>query len=260
MGIKYDSIGKNYNSTRKADPVLVDKLMGHLKPAEDGEYLDVGCGTGNYTAAIHNRGVSMTGVDPSKKMLDMAMRQNKAIKWLSASVENLPFTDHEFEGAIGTLTIHHWSNLQEGCNEIFRVLKPGGRLILFSSTPRQMAGYWLNHYFPKMLKDSMTQMPTYETVHDCLSTSGFKTIGTENYAIHPELEDLFLYSGKHDPSMYMNDQVRNGISSFSALANQKEVALGLESLRNDIQSGKIEEIKGKFSHNDGDYLFITALK
>ena len=50
MKEKYDIIGVNYNLTRKADPYLYKRLHFFLNPQIKGTYLDIGCGTGNYTA------------------------------------------------------------------------------------------------------------------------------------------------------------------------------------------------------------------
>lgn len=49
MKAKYDHIGINYNTTRKADRYLTEKLCEYLNPKLNGLYLDIGCGTGNYT-------------------------------------------------------------------------------------------------------------------------------------------------------------------------------------------------------------------
>ena len=49
MDIKYNKIGTNYNQTRRADPFLTECLFKHLNPKTKGLYLDIGCGTGNYT-------------------------------------------------------------------------------------------------------------------------------------------------------------------------------------------------------------------
>lgn len=56
MEVKYNKIGSNYNSTWKADPLLTKKLLEHLKPEKDGLYLDIGCGTGNYSIALNKKG------------------------------------------------------------------------------------------------------------------------------------------------------------------------------------------------------------
>ncbi|MCB0707353.1 MAG: class I SAM-dependent methyltransferase [Saprospiraceae bacterium] len=258
MESKYNQIGKGYNRTRQADPYLLSRLHFHLSTKVGEKYLDIGCGTGNYTIALNALGADLIGVDPSPRMLDIARSKNEAIPWILGSAESIPLEDNAVDGALATLTIHHWTDLHRGFQELYRVIKPGGRIVLFTSTPDQMNRYWLNHYFPKMLEDSMLQMPALSLVQESLETAGFHGLSTEPYFIQPDLQDLFLYSGKHNPSLYFESQVRAGISSFSALANAAEVTSGLAKLQDDIKSGHIDQVITDYQNTLGDYLFITA--
>ena len=58
MAVKYDEIGTGYNSTRQADPYLTERLLYHLQPKTDRLYLDIGCGTGNYTCTLADKGLN----------------------------------------------------------------------------------------------------------------------------------------------------------------------------------------------------------
>lgn len=258
MKAKYDKIGIDYNTTRKADPLLVERLYFHLAPEKGKKYLDIGCGTGNYTVALNRKGVDFIGLDPSREMLKIAQTKNNNVSWHKGKAEKIPFEDKAFDGAIATLTLHHWSDLSHGFNELRRVLKPGGNLVVFTSTPKQMEGYWLNYYFPKMLQDSIQQMPKFEAVEKSLKESGFEIKTTEKYFVKPDLKDLFLYAGKHNPTLYLNEQIRKGISSFSSLAHTYEIVSGLDQLQADITSGEIRTIINDYKNNEGDYLFVKT--
>lgn len=259
--IKYNQIGHNYNETRKADPHLTERLHQHLQPKTGGKYLDIGCGTGNYTIALHQKkNVSFIGVEPSTRMLEIAKNRCQTIEWKYGTVENIPLEDGFVEGIIATLTLHHWRDKRIAFEELYRVLKPQGRLVIFTSTPNQMKGYWLNHYFPEMLHKSMIQMPSFEVVGKYLKESGFRNIHTEKYFIELDLQDLFLYSGKFNPNLYLQASIRKGISSFADLANRGEVERGLLALKADIQSGKWEQIKNQYDNQMGDYLYVVAKK
>lgn len=260
MKAKYDHIGKTYNETRKADAFLTEQLYYHLNPRLGEIYLDIGCGTGNYTSALQKKGISFIGVDPSLTMLNRAKEKNDAVKWLQGVAENIPLETESVAGVMGSLTLHHWTNLTEGFSEIFRVLKPHGTMVFFTSTPTQMKGYWLHHYFPIMMQDSIKQMPSLASIEKNIKKAGFKSIYTEKYNILEDLEDLFLYAGKQNPTLYLNPVVRSGISSFSNLANQKEITEGLTLLKKDIASGVIKDIIRSYENDLGDYLFILSQK
>ena len=260
MEVKYDRIGAEYNATRKADPYLTERLYALLSPKAEGIYLDIGCGTGNYTHALHQRGIRFIGIDPSENMLGEAKTKNPSIRWKVGRAEATGLEEESMDGIIGSLTIHHWEDLELGFAELYRVLKPGGKLVIFTSTPAQMQGYWLNHYFPKMLAASMKQMPSLNAVKQGLTSAGFAKPQTETYAIQPDLQDLFLYSGKQNPALYFNAAVRKGISSFSDLAHQEEVETGLIKLAEDMKSDRIGEIIRSYENEGGDYLYLIAQK
>lgn len=260
MDVKYDKIGTGYNSTRQADPYLTSRLFSLLRPQNDKLYLDIGCGTENYTSVLADKGLNFIGVEPSEKMLSEAKSKNQNIKWLNGTAEQIPTDDKTFDGIIATLTIHHWTDIRKAFIELNRVLADNGRIVMFTSTPEQMKGYWLNHYFPKMLYFSIVQMPSLDTIQKAIDEAKLKISGIEKYFIKDDLKDCFLYVGKNKPECYFDEQIRHGISSFSSLANIAEVRQGLTKLKNDIDTNEFEQIKKQYDNDFGDYLFITIDK
>lgn len=260
MNIRYNKIGTDYNRTRKADPLLTEKLLFHLNPNKKGTYLDIGCGTGNYTNELQKSGIKCIGIDPSEKMLGKAKLINSEIEWKVGSAEQTRLPTNSVDGIIASLTIHHWYDLQKGFSELHRILKPNGKIVIFTSIPKQMKGYWLNHYFPKMLLDSMIQMPTLSQVETAMTNNGFTINSNDIYDIKPDLEDKFLYCGKHNPELYFDPKIRHGISSFSSLANKTEIEQGLLELRKDIDNGRIKSIIKSYENDFGDYLFVIGKK
>jgi SAM-dependent methyltransferase len=260
MSAKYDDIGKEYNATRKADPYILSRLLYHLRPTLEGRYLDIGCGTGNYTIEFDKKGFRFVGVDPSLHMLEKAQAENNRVQWQLGKAETLEFPAESFDGVVASLTLHHWEDLDCAFLRLYDLLKPEGRVVIFTATPAQMEGYWLRHYFPKMLWDSMALMPSMPVIKRVLSQSCFAITKLEPYTVQPSLEDLFLYSGKYDPEKYLDPKIRNGISSFRAVAHSEEVEKGLSKLKSDIDSGKIKEVMQSYENDGGDYLFVIAEK
>lgn len=255
----YDKIGSCYDSTRRADPDIVKRLIHHLSIEPGGNYLDVACGTGNYTIAIASLGVSVHGIDQSRQMITKAASKGGSITWHVGNAETLPFPDGVFSGALCTLAIHHFCSWRPAFQEVFRVLD-GGRFVIFTATKEQMQGYWLNEYFPTAMAKSIEQMPDVEEVIENLQSVGFSNIHTEPYEVGEAIQDLFLYSGKHRPAMYLDPRIRAGISTFAALADPSEVEYGCQKLAQDIQSGQITNVVETYRHNKGDYLFVVSHK
>ena len=254
----YDKIGEDYDTTRKADPSILSELENLLEIQENNLYLDVACGTGNYTAEISKAGGTWYAFDHSEKMLREARSKSNIVKWSQFNIESLGYNSNMFHGAISSLTIHHFPNLKLAFSEVARVLKPNANFVIFTATPKQMHTYWLSHYFPVMMEMSCEQMPTLEQVEESLSNAGF-TISTQKpFYITPELKDFFLYSGKQRPEMYLSKKVRKGISSFHNFCTTAELESGLNKLQTDIDSDQITEVINQYQSDIGDYLFVRA--
>lgn len=255
----YERIGQHYDRTRHADPDLVQQLAQYLQIKPESAYLDVACGTGNYTVALADRGGTWHRVDHSSRMIAAARQKADQVTWHVANAEALPYPDAHFSGVLCTLAIHHFEQLQPVFRQVYRVLA-SGHFVVFTATPEQMRQYWLIEYFPDAILRSLEQMPNLTTVTDALSEAGFDTIVTQAYFIPPTLQDLFLYSGKHQPELYLDTAVRAGISTFALLATPTEIAQGCQQLAADIATGMIQKIIRRYDHDRGDYLFIIAAK
>lgn len=260
MTALYDEIGNNYDTTRKADPEITRRLLNHLQVFDGSQVIDLACGTGNYTIALSNSGLNISGVDISEVMIEEAVRKSNMISWYTADISSLPFSNLHFNGAVCTLAIHHFPDLYDSFKEVNRILKVGSRFVIMTSSPEQMKNYWLNEYFPDMMAASMKQMPSIEKVIQALSHSKFRIIGSETFMIQPNLMDFFLYSGKYTPEIYLKPEVRRGISSFATLAKDEEIEIGLQRLRSDIKSGIFHDRISSYNSLNGDYLFVVAEK
>jgi ubiquinone/menaquinone biosynthesis C-methylase UbiE len=260
MKALYDQIGSGYDITRKADPEITRRLYHHLQMQEHQTILDIACGTGNYTVALRNLDVHISGSDISNEMLEKARQKSEDVEWYHCDVQDLPFRSNAFNGAICTLAVHHFKDLTLSFKEISRVIVPGGRFILFTAAREQMKRYWLNEYFPEMMRKSTAQMPSLAQIRSATEQAGFVMHGYESFLIQPNLEDFFLYSGKHRPEIYLNAEVRRGISSFANLVENKEIEEGITKLSDDIQSGRFNEVFQTYCSDLGDYMFVVAEK
>ena len=109
----------------------------NLKPGE--AVLDVGCGTGGVTIPAKQRVGGegrAAGIDPAPEMITVAKQKAHQkgldIDFRMGVIEALPFPDNSFDAVTSSLMMHHLpGHLQvKGLAEIYRVLKPGGRLVI----------------------------------------------------------------------------------------------------------------------------------
>ncbi|MBE7417913.1 MAG: class I SAM-dependent methyltransferase [Ideonella sp.] len=232
-------------------------MAGKLRLAAAGAYLDLACGTGNYTVALSTLGGAWSGVDASEVMLAQARSKASSVAWCLASADSLPFADATFDGAICTLAIHHFPALESSFAEIRRTLR-SGCFAIFTGLAEQMHRYWLCHYFPQMMARSIEKMPSESEIRAALSRAGFRSVAVTPFFVTPKLQDLFLYSGKHRPELYLDSAIRANISSFSGLAPTTELREGLAQLTADLQSGAFASVKARYFNELGDYAYVTA--
>lgn len=90
--------------------------------------LDLGCGTGAYTAPIAQGSPgSFVGVDVAPALLRVAReRTGSNVVLLAADAGELPFPDETFDAVLGNAVLHHLP-MEQALRELRRVLKPGGR-------------------------------------------------------------------------------------------------------------------------------------
>jgi SAM-dependent methyltransferase len=255
----YNTIGKTYDATRSPDPEIVKIIFSLLQPQQNGHYLDVACGSGNYTNALAKSEINIEGVDISEEMLGKARKKNPDITWHQGDAKALPFENSLFDGAICTLATHHMGHFEDAFREVYRVINKGN-FVVFTCTPRQIEDCWLQEYFPKMIDDAKNSFANFERLENAFNDAGFKNIRQKPFFVTETLTDLFLYAGKQRPEMYLDPAVRAGISSFHLSVYGDEVEKGLIRLEADISSGKIEQIMSSYESKNGDYLFVAGEK
>ncbi len=99
--------------------------------------LDVGCGTG-LSAGVAVEVVGPTGrvigVEPSRGMLGEALNQDRLHAGVRGIAEGLPIRDNQFDFLCMTFALRHVADLQAAFREFYRVLKPGGTLLIVEMT------------------------------------------------------------------------------------------------------------------------------
>lgn len=101
-------------------------------------------------------------------------------------------------------------------------------------------------------------MPTKNQIEAALISAGFTDQEWTPYLISNDLQDLFLYAGKHRPQLYLSEEFRNNISSFCSFADPAELNSGLKKLSHDIETGEILDVISAAESTEGDYCFISA--
>ena len=144
MAYDFDTIAANYDRLNRLMTLGLDRYWRRRAVRGlHGNVLDVACGTGDMVVELCKKGCTVTGVDLSEEMLDIAKRKTASATFLLApctfhlgNAEALPFADGEFDAVTCAFGVRNFVHLEKGLNEMLRVLKPGGMMVILElATP-----------------------------------------------------------------------------------------------------------------------------
>lgn len=155
--------------------------------------LDSGCGNGRFAAWNADRVRLMIGVDPATLFADEAV---KSVALIQGDARRLPFADCTFDKAFSIDVLEHFPrDVIDAClRETARVLRPGGRFLVFSNTrepsrlqPLVEASRWLGRQFvragvydfereARRKSDHIKALETWEDVLDAMQRAGLRPV------------------------------------------------------------------------------------
>ncbi len=114
---------------------LILRALVGWKPG--GLVLDIGCGPGFLSTEIARRypAVKVVGLDNNNEMINIARRSRQSgrshMEFIKGDAHRLPFGGATVDLVVSSLSLHHWADAAAVFKEIKRVLKPGGRFLIF---------------------------------------------------------------------------------------------------------------------------------
>jgi ubiquinone/menaquinone biosynthesis C-methylase UbiE len=119
---------------------LYQRVIEDMVPVlSEGKVLDAGTGPGTLAREIARRQprLQVYGIDLSEDMIRLARLHAKReqleerVHFAVGNVAHLPYPDHSFDLVVSTISMHHWFELEQPLRDLYRVLRPGGRLWIY---------------------------------------------------------------------------------------------------------------------------------
>ena len=187
MRLDYDLIAHLYDERERdhdADPDLI-ALLNRRDPSSDVRVLDVGCGTGKQLAA--NRAVfprlTLIGVDRSRGMLTVARKRCAALSWVHGDAQALPIATGIIDYAVNQYSYPHIPDKASFFAEMFRVLRPGGRVILTNIDPWSMRDWIVYQFFPEAWSIDQHDFLRPADLQALILAAGFESVSVTTRAV-----------------------------------------------------------------------------
>lgn len=164
IGKLFDRIAGTYDCFNHVTSLGIDiywrrVAIREMQPVE--HLLDVAIGTADValTALRKGKAARVTGLDLSEEMMAIGRRKAERagvgdkISFVAGSAQEMPFADNQFEALTCAYGVRNFSELDKGLSEMYRVLKPGGQLVIleFSYPSNPLIRWAYNLYFSHIM-------------------------------------------------------------------------------------------------------------
>jgi demethylmenaquinone methyltransferase/2-methoxy-6-polyprenyl-1,4-benzoquinol methylase len=200
----FDGVAKNYD---KANDLLSfgsariwRKKVAKLVNSQPGQsILDLAAGTGSSSIVFLREGVKVVAADFSNGMLEEGRKRHPELEFVFADASSLPFADKEFDTVTISFGIRNVEKIEVALAEMLRVLKPGGKLVVweFSRIPNKalhsLYRFYLRNILPTLsalvsktpeaysyLAESIDAWPSQRELVKIIETAGFESVSYLN--------------------------------------------------------------------------------
>ena len=227
----YDTHGQRYNLQRRTDPriaILVHQALGASRTI-----LNVGAGAGSYEPEDRY----ILAIEPSVVM--RAQRPAHLAPAIHGIAESLPLDDLSIDASMALVTVHQWSNLGQGLNELCRVTR--GPIVILTFDQETLDHYWLADYIPELIDVERNRYPPIKTICDSLRG----TVDVHAVPIPIDCLDGFTEAFYARPERFLDLNVRRAQSAWGFVEEQVQERF-TRTLAQDLQSGVWDERYGNW--------------
>lgn len=187
------------------------KVRAAVSPQSGHTILDLAAGTGSSSIVFSAPGVRVVASDFSEGMLAEGRKRHPELEFIFADATALPFKDAEFDTTTISFGLRNVVDVNKALQEMYRVTKPGGRIVICEFSRVQNAAlrpiyeFYLKHLLPifsrlagqkpeayDYLAESILAWPTQKKLAKKVSAVGFEKVTYQNLAFGA----VAIHSGK----------------------------------------------------------------
>ena len=187
----YTAISSQYNRIRldaeedfnNTISIIINSII------DNAMILDIGCGTGKYGERLQSLNYTVKGIDKAESQVKEA---RKIIDARIGSSDKLPFADASFDVCLMIMMLHQLNPLsrKKSFEEIHRVLKPKGKLIIKTASHEDIKHRFSSIYFPSAYEEDIKRYPSIETIQSELCYGFSVSVISSKVAVAFEKMDL----------------------------------------------------------------------
>ena len=150
--------------------------MKEIERFQPANLIDIGCGPGGFLCAVQKRfpDIQLNALDLSEEMVrETQERLGPSAVAIVGDSEHMPLESERYEIVTCNMSIHHYPHAQDAVNEMYRILKPGGTLLLNDMDCASPIRALANWAFPR-LPGGDVRMYTRREISQMIQEAGFE--------------------------------------------------------------------------------------
>ncbi|CAN5608347.1 bifunctional demethylmenaquinone methyltransferase/2-methoxy-6-polyprenyl-1,4-benzoquinol methylase UbiE [soil metagenome] len=204
----FSGIAGRYDLLNHVLSVNIDKrwrrkvrvILAKILDDPNATVLDVACGTGDLSIELQRDAKArVIGTDFCRPMLDVAQEKAASIPFVEGDAMELSYADKSFDAVTIAFGLRNLSNFRRGINELHRVLKPGGMLVVLEFSAPVIPGFrgafrfYFANILPRIgglvsgergayeyLPDSVSKFPDQKALAAMMRETGFEDVAYQN--------------------------------------------------------------------------------